>query len=167
MISADELSKRVSYDPETGLFLWIENISSKARAGHPAFATRKANGYLFGRTLGYSILSHRAAWLLTYGTWPKGEIDHINGDKTDNRIDNLRDCSRSENQHNRPRYSNNKSGLKGVSWHKQKMKWRAVIALHGKSKHLGLFDDKLDAFEAYKSACSELHRDFSNFGGTE
>ena len=92
------------------------------------------------------------------------QVDHINGDPLDNRKENLRLCSHQENQRNKGKYSTNTSGFKGVCWHKQNSKWKAQIQdVDGKSKHLGYFEDKLKAFQAYCEACTKYHGDFKHF----
>lgn len=89
----------------------------------------------------FRIRAHRLAWLISFGFLPAGEIDHINQDKTDNRLSNLRDVPKSINQRNGTRKSNNTSGVAGVSWHKQRGKWCAQASMNGKHHHLGLFNE--------------------------
>ena len=115
-----------------------------------------SNGALYRRIQldGRKYKAHRLAWLYLFGEWPKGQIDHINRNSLDNRIANLRDVSQSENQHNRPEQANNTSGVKGVHWHKQKMRWQAAIRINGKLIHLGLFGTKEEA--AYARFHAEL-----------
>ena len=90
------------------------------------------------------------------------EVDHINGNKIDNRRENLRLCNRSENNRNKGKKSNNTSGFKCVCWHKRAGKWRVQIQVDGEKKHLGYFDDKLKAYEAYCEACEKYHGDFKH-----
>lgn len=92
------------------------------------------------------------AWLYIYGEFPDGEIDHINGNKADNRICNLRCVDHFTNMKNYPLPRNNKSGIIGVSWYKALSKWEAKIQHDGKSIHLGYFDDLDDAAKARKAA---------------
>jgi len=87
-------------------------------------------------------------------------VDHINKDTLDNRKCNLRICTNSQNQMNRGKAKNNKSGFKGVHWSKESNKWRAQIRLAGKCKHLGLFIDILDAVQAYNEASIKYHGEF-------
>ena len=105
-----------------------------------------------------AILAHRLAWALHTGDWPKGDIDHINGDESDNRLANLRDVSKSINQQNkrRPR-TDNKVGLLGVSWHARGRKWRAQITVQGTRMYLGLFTTPDAAHAAYLEAKRMLH----------
>lgn len=92
------------------------------------------------------------------------QIDHINGNKLDNRKSNLRVCLNEENIRNRNTYSNNSSGFKGVHWHVKDKKWHARIRINGKGIHLGVFDDPKVAYDAYCKASLELHGEFANFG---
>lgn len=102
--------------------------------------------------------AHRLAWFYHYGEWPEGEIDHLNRNKTDNRIANLRDATHSvnvQNQLNAP--SHNTSGLMGAMWNSQKQKWQAAIVTRGRRKHLGFYSQPIDAHKAYMAAKRRLH----------
>jgi hypothetical protein len=142
---------RLNYDPETGDFIW--NISGKGIAAGKAAGYTTPEGYL---AIGYGYklyLAHRLAWRIFYGNFPLGQIDHINGRRSDNRIANLRDVSTSVNQQNQKRArANNKCGLLGVYFEKRAKKWRALIFVNGKKVSLGYFDDPLDAHNAYLRA---------------
>lgn len=102
-------------------------------------------------------LTHRVIWLWHYGTWPEHDIDHKNQNKMDNRIENLRPATKSENQHNTGMYSNNSSGYPGVSFHKHANKYRARIVVNSKEIHLGLFNTTEEAFLAYQLAKIKYH----------
>lgn len=91
-------------------------------------------------------------------------VDHISGDKLDNRRNNLRIATRSQNLSNRGRPSNNTSGLKGAFWHKHNKKWMSSIGVNGRRKYLGYFDTPEEAHEAYCTAAQELHGAFANTG---
>jgi hypothetical protein len=101
-------------------------------------------------------MGHRAAWLYVHGKWPNGQIDHINGDRSDNRISNLRDVSHSVNQQNvhRPR-RDNASGFLGVT--RQKNLWTSQVTVSGKTLHLGLFKTPEEAASAYLEAKRKHH----------
>lgn len=103
---------------------------------------------------------HRVIFLLHHGYLPK-YIDHIDGDKTNNRIKNLRGCTHSQNMRNANISKNNTSGLKGVDWKKQDKKWRSRVRVNGKQISLGLFNDKIEAAKAYDSAALEHHGEFA------
>ena len=143
------------YDPHTGVFRWAVNRRGKSLAGCIA-GSLHSTGYVHISLCGRLYKAHRLAWLFVYGTWPTCHIDHINGDKQDNRIANLREATRSENRQNlRLPYKNNKSGLMGVS--AEKSRWRAVIHKDGRQNRLGSFATPQEAHAAYLEAKSVLH----------
>lgn len=146
-----------NYDPETGILRWIGSRSNRVKYLDIAGTIGKS-GYLMVGILDKRYQVHRVIWFYMYGKWPDGDIDHINGIKTDNRIENLRDVTRSVNKQNIKRANlNNKYKLLGVFWHKASKKYLAKIMLNGNSKHLGLFDCPQAAHEAYLQAKRELH----------
>jgi hypothetical protein len=154
-----ELNERFAYDPQTGI---ITNrvCSHKALAGADATCAHTA-GY---RSVCYScgkLLAHRVAWAMTYGEWPAEVIDHINGNRSDNRLCNLRQATRSQNLINSKLRSDNSSGFKGVSWCSGKKKWDARIYSATKLRLLGRFKTKEEAIAAYATAAAELHGEFA------
>jgi len=140
---AETMQARFCYNPETG------NISCR-RTGRVCAQTLRPDGYLSGSTKGFSFLSHRAAWAIHFEKWPQGEIDHINGDKSDNRLQNLRVVSSQQNKCNRKIGKHNTSGVMGVIWHRGK--WNARIKVRGKLLSLGYYDKIEDAAAARKRA---------------
>lgn len=168
-ISYAQVSALLKYDPDTGLLFWLprpvemfsdaflgSEWSSKRwntrYAGKEAFTALDGRGYRYGQIYKKPYRAHRVAWLLTHGVWPEGEIDHINGVRTDNRLANLRDVSITINRRNCKLRSDNKSGVSGVNWNKAYGKWRARIAVNGQEVFLGNFDCVDDAIEARKQA---------------
>lgn len=151
ILSAERLREVLHYDPETGVFTWKVRTSNRVNVGSAAGAMLKT-GYLSICIDSKFYRAHRLAWLYVRGEWPKADIDHLNGKRTDNRFCNLRDASRSKNQQNlrKARGENTHSGLLGVhrtdKVHKQ---WRASIKVDGKDKHLGNFSTKEAAHDAY------------------
>lgn len=107
-----------------------------------------SHGYKHGGILGKMYLSHRVIWAMTYSTWPKDQIDHINGVKTDNRIINLRVVNNQDNQKNISIPITNSSGTVGVSFDRKSSKWSAYIQVDGRTRHLGHYADINDAIEA-------------------
>jgi len=157
----DELRARalelLNYNPETGIF-----TRRFSRGGYPAGSVAGAlcNGYIKIFIDGKSHSAHRLAFLVIHGHMPD-ELDHINGDPSDNRIANLREATRRENQRNKGRYSNNQSGYKGASWHKSNGRWQANARdSSGKKKHLGYFNTPEAASAAYEAYAMKLHGDF-------
>jgi len=155
MLTQDYLKSLLNYDPDTGEFTWlVDRVHAKAgeRAG-----LVKHDGYVRIRINNRAHSAHRLAWLYEYGVFPKNGIDHINGDRADNRISNLRAANQAENMQNLAMYKSNKSGFMGVYFHKRNKKYQATIKAYGKQKHLGYFDTAESAFEAYKEAKRALH----------
>lgn len=154
MITPEKLREIVSYDPETGVFTW-RKTRGRARAGNVA-GTPHNEGYISIVALRGRYLAHRLAWFYVHGEWPQDDIDHINGDRSDNRISNLRDVSRSENLQNvATARKSSTHGFIGAS--RQGGRWKARIKLNGKETHLGLFDTPEEASEAYLRAKAEMH----------
>jgi hypothetical protein len=104
--------------------------------------------------------SHRIIFMMHHGYMPE-YVDHIDGNRKNNKIENLRDATHSENMCNQKLRSDNKSGLKGINWHKAANKWRAFIAFRKKQYHLGLFDNIDDAKKAIDLKRIELHNNFA------
>lgn len=144
-----QIQALLSYDPSTGVLTRKNGVS---------FGRRSARGYLYVSIDDHQYLGHRLAWVCHYGKWPDGVIDHIDHDKTNDRIVNLRDVTHRENCENiiAPP-SHNTSGYLGASFDKRKGKYRAFIKVLGKQKHLGYFDDPAEAHAAYVAAKIELH----------
>ena len=148
---------RIKYDPITGLFTWAvagRGIQLGAVAG-----SRTNEGY-WQIKLGFKVYrAHRLAWFISYGVWPLMDIDHINGDRADNRLENLRQAGHAVNMQNkRKAMSNNKScGLLGVSWNKQHGRWQSALMVNKKRRHLGYFSDPNDAHAAYLAEKRLVH----------
>ncbi len=145
-----ELSKLVHYNPKTGSMTWKKSRGSVS-AGMPLKSKHK-DGYFMAWVNKKLYLVHRLAWLYVTGEFPKQEIDHINGDRTDNRIKNLQDVSKTENQKNASIRIDNTSGMTGISFRKQTKKWRAYINHNSKIIYLGQFVKKEDAIKIRKEA---------------
>lgn len=117
-----------------------------------------AHGYLHVKLHGKKYMAHRLAWLLHTGSRPSQQLDHINGVRDDNRIDNLRECTPAENQQNLTKYKNNSSGVQGVCWHKRDEKWMARINVDGKCINLGYFNTVEEATAARAAAKQKYHK---------
>jgi len=158
--SVEELNSQINYNPNTGLFTWKINKKGPIKAGMKA-GTRHSKGYTTIRINGVDYLAHRLAWIIFYGSLEENEqIDHINLDRTDNKICNLRKATHSENCRNTKSRSHNLSGLKGAHLDKRNGKYRARISIEGKQKWIGYFKTPEEAHEAYKKKAEELYGEF-------
>jgi hypothetical protein len=151
------LREVLHYCRDTGVFSWKVH-RRKVRAGTIA-GTPDRDGYINIKIDGFLYRAHRLAWLYVFGNWPTAQIDHINGDRNDNRLSNLREATVTENSRNARKKSNNKSGRKGVFW--QDGRWCAQIKIGGKSTHIGRFDSLDDASAAYLRAAEKHFGSFA------
>jgi len=158
-ISIEELRTAFRYDAETGVIVWAVQPPRKIAkiAGKVAGCIRKTDGYVGITYRRAQFQAHRLAWALHFGEWPAGDLDHINGCRSDNSIRNLRPCDDRQNQANQRLSVRNRSGIKGVCWNKDSRLWQAGIKHKGRSIHLGLFADKREAGEAYLRKAREIH----------
>ena len=160
IIDQNYLRSLLEYDPDTGHFFW--RSSGKGRKlGQPAGALNrtKGQGYVSIGIDKSKFRAHRLAFIYMTGDCPD-EIDHINGDRADNRWDNLRAVTRSQNNMNATRRGDNSSGQRGVSWVGRVNRWRAFITIEGKQKHLGYFIHFDEACAAYRAAAIEVFGDY-------
>lgn len=157
-LTAEMVRAALSYDAHSGAFIWRKS-RPKVVAGSPAGTIQR--GYWMVHLRGEDYHAHRLAWLYVYGRWPAGDLDHINRDKLDNRIANLREASRSENCANIGVPSHNTSGFKGVSYNRMMGKWTAYIRCRGRRYHLGAFATAEAAAAAYDEAAVRLFGRFA------
>jgi len=154
-ITQAELRALFDYDPETGLLIRRIARAKNAPAGRPAGHINRS-GYRVIVIRGKRYLAHRLVWAHQYGRFPELSIDHINGDRSDNRIENLREVPHAWNCQNLRRPSkNNRAGILGV--HENRGKFVAMIYVGGKSKYLGRFATAEQASRAYRQAKADLH----------
>lgn len=156
LLTAEVLRKILHYDPETGVFI------RKVRCGPSLAGTvagwKHPNGYVDIKVKNQTERAHRLAWLYMTGKFPNEHIDHIDGNRANNRFSNLRAATNSENQQNRHRlHRRNTSGVTGVAWNPATLTWQVTIAVDGRRRHLGTFRDFDLAVEARRSAEKELH----------
>ena len=156
-LDAETMRHLLDYEPDTGIFYWRIQPSRSVKAGAVAGSVR-SDDYIGIMVNGTRFMAHRLAWLHFHGVWPEHQIDHIDENKSNNRILNLRDVPQSMNQHNaiKPR-KDGTFGYRGVSWHKNKKRWHAHITVSGRQKHLGLFNTPEAAHAAYLAAKLRLH----------
>lgn len=158
-ITGTMLELFLKYDPETGLF--TSNVSSSPQRGVGDVAGgRHQNGYTMIQVCGIIVRAHRLAWLWMTGEWPS-EVDHINGNRSDNRWSNLRIVTRPQNIWNSGLRSDNTSGCKGVQYDASRGKWMATITHNKKTVRLGRFHNLLDAVEVRKRAETKYHGEFA------
>lgn len=144
LITAEELREMLSYDPDTGAFKW--KVKRKGRKSFGVSGSYDGKYSQIG--INYkTYLSHRLAWLYVHGSFPKGQLDHINGIRFDNRIANLRESNQRENCCNRKTHREGK--LPGCSYIPNSRKWQAVISIDGKRKSLGYFSSEEAAHHTY------------------
>lgn len=155
-LTQELLRHLLCYDKDTGIFTWnTKPMKSRVCIGHAA-GNMTNKGYWEIRISGFSYKAHRLAWMHVHGLFPSDQLDHINGNRSDNRICNLREATNSQNQQNKQaEQKNTKSGLVGVS--PNGSGWRAKIVLNGKVHHLGTFKTPKLAQEAYINAKDRLH----------
>lgn len=168
-ITAELARRLLDYNPETGSLTW--RMREGSDTGTLTFNTIRAGKQAGGvNHAGYTritlnsreyYLAHRVIWLMMTGEWPEFEIDHINGDRRDNRWANLRPASRLENARNLKLCRRNRSGFKGVCWDAGRRKWVAYICADRKRKYLGAFTTPEAAHAAYCEAAEQLHGEFA------
>lgn len=170
--SQQTLKCLLEYSPQTGEMIWrvrserwfanTANPKHQAAAwnarcaGNIAFGARDAQGYESGRIFNKTQKAHRVIWKIMTGREPKGDIDHIDGNRSNNTWKNLREVTRSENQKNKCRARNNTSGVTGVHWNQACNKWAAGIESNGVRRSLGFFETIDEAAEARRAAEKSL-----------
>lgn len=153
-VSLDEIGRLLHYSPESGALTW--RLSRGGVAAGTTAGTLNSNGYVTVCVATKLFRAHRVAWALANGSWPVGDIDHIDGDRTNNRLLNLRQASRGANMQNqRKARSNSKIGMLGVS--RNRARWMSRIKVDGITHHIGTFDTPALAHEAYVQRKRELH----------
>ena len=167
-LTSDRLREVLNYDPDSGLFTWKSPTGRRAKVGSVAgtvidgrknHPTRRPWRYRQIGVDGTNYKAHRLAWLYVHNKWPSDEIDHIDGDGSNNRIANLREATRAENSRNAPKRRNNTSGYKGV-WLNHG-RWSANIWTSGRKISLGTYDTPEQAHAAYAEAAKKLHDKFA------
>lgn len=154
MLTAKRLREVLHYDPDVGVFTWKVSYA-RAQAGTVAGSV-DAYGYIVIRVDTILYKAHRLAWLYVHGVWPKRNIDHINRNRGDNRIANLRDVDQSINTFNSGVRKNSRSGVTGVTWDASRKTWKAAIRVQYRVIQLGRFKNKSDAVAARRSAEDRL-----------
>jgi hypothetical protein len=170
------LTRLIDCDQQSGLLLWKPRTpdlfcDSKGRtadhacanwnaryAGTAALDCLAANGYKMGRVFKVALYAHRVVWAMSFGRWPDAQIDHINGDRVDNRLENLREATASQNAKN---VGSTRAGFLGVSIVPSTGKWAASISHHGKHIHCGCFEDAESAAKARDAKAIAFRGEFA------
>jgi hypothetical protein len=150
MITQERLKQLLHYDPDTGVFTRIQSNRADRLGKQPG--SRNTKGHVQIRLDGTLYVAHRLAWLYTNGEFPVNQLDHIDGDKTNNKIANLREATNKQNQENVPLQVNNTSGYRGVSFDKRLKKFRAYVCHNRQQITLGFFVTSELAAAAAKNA---------------
>lgn len=159
MLTEDRLREVLRYDHESGVFTWLVRLADNVKAGTEAGCIAKT-GYRLIAIDKRQHRAHRLAWLYVYGSFPAAQIDHINGDRGDNRIANLRPATNAENNRNVGARANNTSGFKGVSFFKKTGRWKAQATINGKNKHIGYYASPEEASAAYEAYVKPHHGEY-------
>jgi hypothetical protein len=159
-LTQKRLKEVLNYDPETGEFTWLVSAGRRVRVGDVA-GYQRPDGYCRIQIDGRNYRAHRLAWLHMTGEWPPHQIDHINGDPSDNRTSNLRPATHSQNMANSRKPRHNTSGFKGVSWQAAQRKWVASLKVNGRTRFLGRFDCPAAAHAAYVAAAVKHSGEFA------
>lgn len=164
MLTQELLKEYLRYDEGTGKLYWIKSHVNHIKVGQEAgtIFKGKSNTYSYRRTriLGKRYFNHVLVWLYCKGSFPCEMLDHKDGDGLNNRIDNLRECTNTQNQANIGLKKSNKSGYRGVHLMIASGKWRAQISHNYKKMTIGLFDTAEEANEAYIKMAKQIHKEF-------
>lgn len=147
MISQEYLKLAFDYNKYTGILTRLSN-------GHKIQSTN-SEGYIQVYIKGKAYPAHRVIWLYLYGEWPKNQIDHINGIRNDNRVENLRDVVQSKNMQNSKHHRS--GGLLGTSWNKRDKKWISTLIFNRQRYYLGYYNTGLEAHNAYMAKLAKLN----------
>jgi len=160
-ITQSELKYHLHYDDKTGVFTWLNPLSSRVCIGQEAGSISRSTGYKVIGIGGHSYRAHRLAFLYMNGCFPESMVDHIDGDRLNNKFENLRPVNKFQNMWNMGSINGSASKFCGVFFEKKIKKWRAHIRFNGKRKHLGVFKNEVDAAKAYDKAALEFHGEFA------
>lgn len=180
-VDVEVLQSLLRYEPDTGKLFWRVRDASwfrdtpnktahqhcnwwnKRFAGKEAFTAPGVENCRCGRVLGVGLYAHRVIWAMVHGVWPP-EVDHEDGDRSNNRLRNLRAADHQSNMQNKAVYRNSKSGVHGVSRDATGLRWHARITVNKRQRHLGTFATKDEAIAARRSAEREAGGFHSNHG---
>jgi len=156
-LTQTRLKELFYYNADTGLFIRRIRTGDGTKIGQVAGGIR-ADGYIVISCDAKRYKAHRLVWFYVHGVWPKDQIDHIDGNPSNNSLSNLREATHAENHQNRRRMNkNNKCGFLGVEKIKDRARWRAMITINKKVRYVGTFATPLEAHRAYITAKQHLH----------
>lgn len=161
-LSLEDLKRVLTYNPETGIFIWAERTGRRVKAGDLAGA-KTAHGYIAIRVYRKNYLAHRLAYFYVNGKWPEQFIDHINGIRNDNRIENLRQATMLENNRNTKNRVTNTSGFKGVSFNRNTGRWVARLKIKNQRSLRGAYATAEEAGAAYKEFAKQAYGEFARY----
>ena len=150
----DLFAEFLRYDSKSGKIFWIKDPALNKHFTGMEAGCVDFYGYRRLKFQGRMYVAHRVCWYLHYGEWPINDIDHRDGNRTNNKIENLRDVSRRQNQSNRASHRAGK--LVGATFHRHLKKWQATIRLNGEQKYLGLHATEIQAHNAYRDALGRI-----------
>jgi hypothetical protein len=159
LISHSDLCSILDYCPNKGIFTWA--ITDRLGFKGKIAGSLRPSGYITINFGGKYYQAHRLAWFYVTKKWPRCYIDHVNGNKSDNRIINLREANQSQNIANSKLSKANKTGYKGVSYSRKQQAYQACLGKDGKQLFLGYFDDPEEAYQAYVKAALTHHGKFA------
>lgn len=159
VISQKQLKEYLEYK-EDGHLYWIKihPKTRKTKVGN-RYGNLSKRGYIEGQVVGFRYLEHRLIWFYHHGVWPK-LLDHIDGDKTNNKVENLRPCNVQNNAFNRPGNKGSSSKYKGVSWCEGTKSWRAMAGISGEVFQIGRFKTEIEAAKEYDKFVKNSHGEY-------
>jgi hypothetical protein len=161
-LTQEYLKSILDYDLDTGIFTWKVSKANRTKVGD--VAGWSYNGYREIEINNKAYKAHRLAWLYVYGEMPKNLVDHIDGNRSNNKISNLREATYQENSENYKTPKTNKSGVKNVSWYKSLNKWVVSISIRKTKKTVGYYDDLELAELVAIEARNKYRGEFANHG---
>lgn len=162
-LTAEYVRSLLDYDPDTGILTWKVRRGGRGKIGREAGCIYTADGRRAIGIDGHIYQAYRLAWLIMTGDWPTEQIDHKYGDPGDNRWENIRAATHSQNLANQRIRKTNKSGIKGVYRRKDCRRWTAFIHVNGQTRYLGLFKTKEEAAATYQQAAKQYFGDFAHY----
>lgn len=158
MITQDQLKQMLDYNQETGVFTWLKSNSNVVKVGQIAGSYTRSANRVYIKVLGKRYMAHRLAWLYVHGKFPLLQIDHKDGNGSNNAISNLREATNGQNgQNKRKARKDCLSGLIGAHYIKSRDSYQSHIVVNGKKKYLGYFKKAEDAHKCYVDAKRKLH----------